>query len=129
MKRSFSPLIQPGRINSLAQVLLKLTCPGIPDTYQGSELWDLSLVDPDNRRPVDYDLRRRLLAELPRLQVEEVWQRIDEGLPKLWTIHHALQARRNYPQLLATTQPTCRFGRKAQHHSICSRTCAETMWS
>lgn len=90
------PLIQPGRINSLSQVLLKLTSPGVPDTYQGSELWDLSLVDPDNRRPVDYDLRRRLLSELPNLNVNEVWKRSDEGLPKLWTIYHALRTRRNY---------------------------------
>jgi (1->4)-alpha-D-glucan 1-alpha-D-glucosylmutase len=55
----------PGLWNSLAQTVLKLTCPGVPDIYQGNELWDFSLVDPDNRRPVDYVHRRRLLAELP----------------------------------------------------------------
>ena len=88
------PLIEPGRINSLALTVLKFTSPGIPDTYQGTELWDLSLVDPDNRRPVDYELRRRLLSELPYLSVEDVWSRIEEGLPKLWTIHHALRVRR-----------------------------------
>jgi (1->4)-alpha-D-glucan 1-alpha-D-glucosylmutase len=88
------PLLEPGRINSLALTLLKFTSPGIPDIYQGTELWDLSLVDPDNRRPVDYDLRRRLLSELPNLTVEDVWKRIDEGLPKLWTIHHVLRVRR-----------------------------------
>jgi (1->4)-alpha-D-glucan 1-alpha-D-glucosylmutase len=53
-----------GMFNSLAQTLLRCTAPGVPDTYQGTELWDYSLVDPDNRRPVDYDLRARLLAEL-----------------------------------------------------------------
>ena len=58
-------LAEPGWINSLAQTLIKLTAPGVPDSYQGSELWDLSLVDPDNRRPVDFGLRRRLLDELP----------------------------------------------------------------
>ena len=58
------PLVWPGRINSLAQTLLKLTSPGVPDFYQGSELWDLTLVDPDNRRPVDYALRKRLLKDL-----------------------------------------------------------------
>ena len=47
-----------GRVNSLAQTLLKHTAPGVPDLYQGAELWDLSLVDPDNRRPVDYALRK-----------------------------------------------------------------------
>ncbi|MDQ4068680.1 MAG: malto-oligosyltrehalose synthase, partial [Actinomycetota bacterium] len=51
-----APLVGPGRVTSLAQLLLKLTSPGVPDVYQGTELWDLSLVDPDNRRPVDYDL-------------------------------------------------------------------------
>ena len=50
-----APLVDPGRVNSLAQTLLKLTAPGVPDIYQGTELWDLSLVDPDNRRPVDYE--------------------------------------------------------------------------
>jgi (1->4)-alpha-D-glucan 1-alpha-D-glucosylmutase len=65
-----TPLVEPGRINSLAQTLLKLTAPGIPDFYQGTELWDLSLVDPDNRRPVDHSLRRRLLAELEGMTAE-----------------------------------------------------------
>jgi (1->4)-alpha-D-glucan 1-alpha-D-glucosylmutase len=51
-----APLVQPGRVNALAQTLLKLTAPGVPDLYQGTEVWNLSLVDPDNRRPVDYDL-------------------------------------------------------------------------
>ena len=59
-------IVERGRVNSLAQTALLLTCPGVPDIYQGTELWDLSLVDPDNRRPVDYDARRRLLAELDR---------------------------------------------------------------
>ena len=58
-----APLIEPGRVNSLTQVLLKLTSPGVPDIYQGCELWDHSLVDPDNRRPVDYGERRRRLRE------------------------------------------------------------------
>jgi (1->4)-alpha-D-glucan 1-alpha-D-glucosylmutase len=52
-----------GALNGLAQTLLKLTAPGVPDTYQGCELWDLSLVDPDNRRPVDFDLRRAMLTQ------------------------------------------------------------------
>jgi (1->4)-alpha-D-glucan 1-alpha-D-glucosylmutase len=53
-----------GRLNSLAQILLKMTSPGVPDFYQGTELWDLNLVDPDNRRPVDYEIRRQVLAQL-----------------------------------------------------------------
>ena len=91
-------LIAPGRINSLSQLLLKLTSPGIPDLYQGSELWDLSLVDPDNRRPVDYGLRRKLLSELPRFTASEVMRGSDEGLPKLWTVYHTLRARRENPE-------------------------------
>jgi (1->4)-alpha-D-glucan 1-alpha-D-glucosylmutase len=98
-----APLVLPGRINSLAQTLLKLASPGVPDLYQGSELWDLSLVDPDNRRPVDYDLRRRLLAELKtgdstgKMTPEAILDRMDDGLPKLWLIHRALQLRRRLP--------------------------------
>ena len=52
-----------GILNSLSQTLVKMTSPGIPDFYQGTELWDLNLVDPDNRRPVDFERRRRLLGE------------------------------------------------------------------
>jgi (1->4)-alpha-D-glucan 1-alpha-D-glucosylmutase len=87
------PLILPGRIASLAQTLIKLTAPGVPDTYQGTELWDLSLVDPDNRRPVDFDLRARLIASLQSMSVEEVTGHMDEGLPKLWVIAKALRLR------------------------------------
>ena len=51
-------------LNSLSQTLLKIASPGVPDTYQGTEIWDFSLVDPDNRRPVDYGLRSAMLREL-----------------------------------------------------------------
>jgi malto-oligosyltrehalose synthase len=64
-----------GIINSLAQALLKFTCPGVPDIYQGCELWDLSLVDPDNRRPVDYQLRQEYLRDEP-VYNEKFWQRL-----------------------------------------------------
>jgi len=83
-----------GRVNSMAQTLMKCTSPGVPDLYQGAELWDHSLVDPDNRRPVDYELRRRLLDEIRSMTVDQVIARMDEGLPKLWVIHHALWLRR-----------------------------------
>jgi len=89
---------EPGRVNSLAQKLLQLTTPGVPDLYQGSELWDLSLVDPDNRRPVDYALRRRLLEELSDLDPEQIWARVDEGLPKLWIVSRALASRAERPE-------------------------------
>lgn len=118
LEKFVMPLIYPGRINSLAQVLLKLTAPGVPDLYQGSELWDLSLVDPDNRRPVDYDTRRRLLEELPRLSVADVMKRIDEGLPKLWLIHNALRVRREYADAFGPAggyRPLEGSGAKADH--------------
>lgn len=111
-----------GRSNSLAQTLLKYTVPGVPDLYQGSELWDLSLVDPDNRRPVDYDLRRRYLNELDELSIPEgaqkAMQGMDEGIPKLWTIHRALQLRRERPEWLSADTaytPLPVEGRAAQH--------------
>jgi (1->4)-alpha-D-glucan 1-alpha-D-glucosylmutase len=111
-------LVIPGRINSLAQTLIKLTAPGVPDIYQGSELWDLSLVDPDNRRPVDFSLRRRLLDELKGLSPEEILARSDEGLPKLWLIRQALHLRRRRPELFGpegSYQPLSGRGPKADH--------------
>jgi (1->4)-alpha-D-glucan 1-alpha-D-glucosylmutase len=89
-----------GCINSLAQTLLKITTPGVPDFYQGNEVWDYSLVDPDNRRPVDYSSARRLLKQSRNLSVDEVMARFDEGLPKLWLTQRALDARRRRPEWL-----------------------------
>ena len=97
LERFVAPLVEAGRITSLAQTLLKLTCPGIPDFYRGTELWDLSLVDPDNRRPVDWRLRARLLEELDGASGEAVLARMDEGLPKLWIIRQGLALRRERP--------------------------------
>ncbi len=89
-------LKKPAQINSLAQTLIRLTAPGIPDIYQGNEIWDFSLVDPDNRRPVDFSRRQQLLAEIKRLDPETIWSRRDEGLPKLWVIHKTLAVRLNH---------------------------------
>src|SRR5204862_1509360 len=69
-----------GLFNSLAQTLLRITAPGVPDTYQGTELWDFSLVDPDNRRPVDYEHRRRLLGELQAAAQGQDLRRLARGL-------------------------------------------------
>jgi len=92
-----------GRVNSLAQALMKFTGPGVPDTYQGMEVWDLSLVDPDNRRPVDYELRRSLLARLKSMDADgraaKIMEYAEEGLPKMWVTHQALQLRRERPEL------------------------------
>ena len=103
-------IVGPGRVVSLAQTLIKLTAPGVPDLYQGTELWSLSLVDPDNRRPVDYALRRRLLTEVANASPEQVLERMDEGLPKLWMIQRALQV-----EASGCYQPLMAEGEQAQH--------------
>ncbi|MGA7156267.1 MAG: malto-oligosyltrehalose synthase [Acidobacteriaceae bacterium] len=87
-----------GRVNSLAQTLMKYTAPGVPDLYQGGELWDFSLVDPDNRRPVDYARRMQLLKEMEGMNAKQVMERVEDGLPKLWVVHQGLQLRREHPE-------------------------------
>jgi len=99
LARFAGSLVEPGRINSLSMKLVALTAPGVPDVYQGSELWDLTLVDPDNRRPVDYERRRRLLSDLDDLDVEQVLARADEGLPKLLLVSRVLRLRAARPDL------------------------------
>ncbi len=87
-----------GAVNSLAQLVLKIAAPGVPDFYQGTDMWDLSLVDPDNRRPVDYDLRRSSLEEMKSKPasavVSEIRANIHDGRIKVWTMHRALEVRR-----------------------------------
>jgi (1->4)-alpha-D-glucan 1-alpha-D-glucosylmutase len=90
------PLAWPAVITSLSQALIKCTAPGVPDIYQGTELWDLNLVDPDNRRPVDFDRRRRLLAEIGTLSPGEILRRHEEGLPKLFLLQRTLSTRRRH---------------------------------
>jgi (1->4)-alpha-D-glucan 1-alpha-D-glucosylmutase len=102
LETSVREILGPGRVNSLAQTLIKLTAPGIPDLYQGTELWEHSLVDPDNRRSVDFATRRRLLDELREMTVEEAAERSDEGLPKLWLIYRTLALRRKRPEWFGT---------------------------
>lgn len=91
------PLRAPGWVNGLAQMLLLLTSPGVPDVYQGTELWDLSLVDPDNRRPVDFGLRRDLLDQLRRTRPDRLWAEAASGLPKMAVVRAALSVRRRLP--------------------------------
>jgi (1->4)-alpha-D-glucan 1-alpha-D-glucosylmutase len=96
-------IVERGRCNSLAQTALLLTCPGVPDVYQGSELWDLSVVDPDNRRPVDYELRRRLLAGLADQPVPPADDHTGEG--KLRLVHQVLTHRRARPEAYGGYEP------------------------
>ncbi len=90
--------IQPN-INSLTQILLKLTSPGVPDIYQGNEIWDDSLVDPDNRRPVDYNLRRQMLDMLPTATPDELMQAWPDGRIKLFLTQRVLRFRREQADL------------------------------
>lgn len=84
----------------LAWTLLKCTCPGVPDLYQGTELWSHALVDPDNRRPVDWELRDKLVDErVPALEADE------HGVNKLHVIRRALSLRRRYAELFHSYEP------------------------
>ena len=102
----------PGWSNALGQKLVQLAGPGVPDVYQGTELWDLSLVDPDNRRLVDYAPRRDLLA-----RVTAGWQPdIDHtGAAKLLVTHHTLTLRRDRPDLFTGYRPLTAEGPAAAH--------------
>ncbi len=103
-------VLQAGRTNSLAQTLIKYMAPGIPDTYQGSELWDLHLVDPDNRAPIDYELRQSMLSEIEKgIDVEEIVRRFDSGMPKLWIAYQALHLRNEKPEW---------FGRESTYNAV-----------
>ncbi|MEC5182860.1 (1-_4)-alpha-D-glucan 1-alpha-D-glucosylmutase [Cryobacterium sp. MP_3.1] len=103
---------QAGWSNSLSLKLIQLTAPGVPDVYQGSELWEMSLVDPDNRRPVDYTVRRDYLD-----RVSAGWlPPIDEtGAAKLLVTTNALRLRRDRPELFVRHKPVEAFGPAAAH--------------
>jgi (1->4)-alpha-D-glucan 1-alpha-D-glucosylmutase len=101
-------LAAAGVHNSLIQVVIKLTAPGVPDIYNGCELWDLSMVDPDNRRPVDYALRDRMLGQLEaqlaadRLAcMRQLWAHWEDGGIKLATTMTLLHHRREFTELYA----------------------------
>jgi (1->4)-alpha-D-glucan 1-alpha-D-glucosylmutase len=111
-------VVEPGRVNSLALTIIKLTAPGVPDIYQGSEVWNLSLVDPDNRRPVGFAQLAQLLADLEETTPKEVMARADEGLPKLWVIRQALWLRHERAVLFGAEgsyRPLEAKGAKADH--------------
>src|SRR3546814_12877699 len=105
-----------GRTTSLAQATLLRTSPGVPDSYQGTELWDHSLVDPDNRRPVDHHQRSRLLDELVDAGPADALAHLDDGGAKLWTIPTILRPRRLDPAPFrsSTYRPLAAPGAKAR---------------
>lgn len=117
-----------GRINSLGQTLLKITSPGVPDFYQGGELWDLNLVDPDNRRPVDYSLRRALLSDLQEKfarnnivnAVLDLLREDKSGASKLFLIWRALNFRKEHRNLFDFGEYVPLFANGAQHEHVCA---------
>ncbi len=109
-------LADAAHINELAQTLIKLTAPGVPDIYQGNEIHDYSLVDPDNRRPVDFEIRKRLLVEAKKMRGEESWKRRDEGLAKLWLIQKTLAFRARHEKIFnGDYEPVHVAGENADH--------------
>jgi (1->4)-alpha-D-glucan 1-alpha-D-glucosylmutase len=115
-----------GALNSLAQTLIKITAPGVPDFYQGSELWDLNLVDPDNRRPVDWQLRQEMLEALTQAAAtapnraafaQELVEGKDPGRVKLYLIHQALACRNAHATLFSAGEyrPLESHGPLAEH--------------
>ncbi|PYL87487.1 MAG: malto-oligosyltrehalose synthase [Verrucomicrobia bacterium] len=100
---NFFPVVEEiarlGAINSLTQTLLRLTSPGVPDIYQGNEIWDFSLVDPDNRRPVDYRHRGEMLATIGKAKPEELLQSWPDGRIKMFLTQRVLQFRREHADL------------------------------
>jgi (1->4)-alpha-D-glucan 1-alpha-D-glucosylmutase len=129
MRAFLPPVVTCGVYNSLSQTLLKLTTPGVPDTYQGSELWNFSLVDPDNRRPVDFAARRHALERLVRRVTEaeaggalpallgQMLQAPADGAVKLYLVWRLLGLRRERPALFADAgyQPLTVEGPGAEH--------------
>jgi (1->4)-alpha-D-glucan 1-alpha-D-glucosylmutase len=114
-----------GIFNSLSQTLLKMTSPGVPDFYQGSELWDFRLVDPDNRRPVDFEKRKKLLDEIIEYEdgektsdfIHELLKTREDGRIKLFLIFKVLNARRNRTELFekGDYQPLKARGKYGNH--------------
>jgi (1->4)-alpha-D-glucan 1-alpha-D-glucosylmutase len=108
-----------GLYNSLSQTLCKLTAPGMPDIYQGNEIWDFSLVDPDNRRPVDYERRREILAEIrgASQNLRSLLESINDGRAKLYLTWKVLQHRRAHEALFSDGEyiPARVSGEHANH--------------
>lgn len=113
-----------GRINSLSQLVLKLFSPGVPDTYQGAELWDFSLVDPDNRRPVDFAARRELLDRVRSGDPALFLGSAENGAIKFWLLWKCLNLRRERRDFLADAgyEPVAVTGQHAEHVCAFART-------
>ncbi len=122
LDRLVATISEAAAVNSLAQTLVKLTAPGVPDIYQGCELWDWSTVDPDNRRPVDFEMRKNLLAETSSLSAGKIWERRAEGLAKMFLIQKTLKLRERFSGFSEFDyQPIFARGAKAENVFAFSR--------
>ena len=112
-----------GTFNSLSQTLLRLVAPGVPDVYQGSELWELSLVDPDNRRPVDFTKRQTMLEQLPNVEIAALLRDWHTGGLKQYVIQKALLWRREHAAVFQDGEyiPLEAQGPRAHHVISCAR--------
>ncbi len=125
-----------GALNSLAQVLLKVTSPGVPDFYQGTELWDFSLVDPDNRRPVDFEKRADMLVELTRQEkqdraslVRQILDSWEDGRIKLYLTHKSLTIRNDCKDVFQNGQYVPLKIGGANRENICAfARCKNEVW-
>jgi (1->4)-alpha-D-glucan 1-alpha-D-glucosylmutase len=116
--RFVQALAAPARVTSLAQLALKLTAPGVPDIYQGNELFRRDLTDPDNRRPVDFARLHRLLRRVSALDARAVLEQSDPDLQKLFVTHRLLRLRKALPDAFgarAGYRPLAVSGRRCQH--------------
>jgi len=120
---------------SLAATLIKLTAPGVPDIYQGCEVWQRTLVDPDNRGSVDYEMRLKLLENVVRMDASDAWKERESGALKVFVIQRVLQLRRERPELFATdatyaglpvgpSGEALAFSRGAEMVTVARRACA-----
>lgn len=125
----FKKVADYGILNSLAQAVIKFTAPGVPDVYQGTELWDLSLVDPDNRRAVDYEKRTKWLGELAEAaDIPTLWENRYDGKIKLWLQHLLLQDRKKHAEAYKTASyiPIEVKGKYADHILAYARKSAQS---
>ncbi len=133
--RFHARIARAGMVNALSQTLLKIGSPGVPDLYQGSELWDFSLVDPDNRRPVDFPRRLGVLAELRRGEarglaplIRELLTRWEDGRVKLFLTYKALNFRKAHAKLFLEGDylPLSASGARKKHVLAFARRRGET---
>jgi (1->4)-alpha-D-glucan 1-alpha-D-glucosylmutase len=126
-----------GVFNSLSQTLLKMTCPGVPDFYQGTELWDLSLVDPDNRRPVDFELRMKYIRQITEKEtagvlplLQELLTTKEDGRIKLYTIYKTLKERKAQKEVFDNGEYLpIKVSGNHRNHVIAFARCNQRRWA